>query len=178
MIIVITTDEKGRLVLEELTLDEIRRIYDLRKCQNMVQLEDDIIDAQYELDKLKDELKTWSDYHNTQIEKMCRIANDPRCVDKNPVVHNIRVHEGELKMRIERFDIDAKHIDDRISRLNEMKHLIKISECHRVRKLRQFAADKFHRDIAKPKPHPAALADPLYHDLVTDYVKDSSDLED
>ena len=169
----ITTDEKGRLVLEELTLDEIRRIYDLRKCQNMVQLEDDIIEAQYELDKMKDELKTWSDYHNTQIEKMYRIANDPRCTDKTP-----GVHEGELKMRIERFDIDVKHIDDRIARLNEMKHLIKISECHRVRKLRQFAADKFHRDIAKPTPHPAALADPLYHDLVTDYVKDSSDLED
>ena len=174
----ITTDEKGRLVLEDLTLSEIRHIYDLRKCQKVYQLDDEIIEAQHELDKLKDDLNTWANYHNAQIEKMCRIANDPRCKDKNPVVHSIRIHEGELKMQIEQFDINSKHLEDRINRLNEHKRLIKISECHRLRKLRQFAADKFHRDIAKPEPHPCALADPLYHDLVTDYVKDSSDLED
>lgn len=174
----INTDEKGHLILEDLTLDEIRHIYDLRRCQKVYQLDDEIIEAQYELDKLKDDLNTWANYHNAQIEKMCRIANDPRCTDKNPVVHSIRVHEGELKMQIERFDIDSKHLEDRINRLNEHKRLIKLSERHRLRELRQFAADKFHRDIAKPEPHPCALADPLYHDLVTDYVKDSSDLED
>ena len=174
----ISTDEKGHLILDELTLDEIRRIYDLRKCQKVYRLDDEIIEAEAELNNLKDNLQTLSDYHNSWIEKMTKIASDPRCKDKAPVVHNIRVHEGELKMAIDAFDRDSKHLIDRIARLNENKRLIKISECHRVRELRRYAADKFHRDIAKPTPHPCALADPLYHDLVTDYVKDSSELED
>lgn len=174
----IQIDETGRLILEELTLDEIRRIYNLRKCQKVYQLDDEIILAEAELNKMKDDLQTVSDYHNSYIGKMMNIASDPRCRDKAPVVHNIRVHEGELKMAIDSFTRDSKHLIDRIARLNENKRLIKISECFRVRELRRFAADKFHRDIAKPEPHPGALADPLYHDLVTDYVKDSSDLED
>lgn len=174
----IQIDEVGRLILEELTLDEIRRIYNLRKCQKVYQLDDEIILAEAELNKLKDDLQTVSDYHNSYIDKMMNIASDPRCKDKAPVVHNIRVHEGELKMAIDAFDRDSKQLIDRIARLHENKRLIKISECFRVRELRRFAADKFHRDIAKPEPHPCALADPLYHDLVTDYVKDSSDLED
>ncbi|MBO4736662.1 MAG: hypothetical protein J5614_09755 [Paludibacteraceae bacterium] len=174
----ISTDEKGNLILDELTLDEIRRIYDLRRCQKAWQLEDEITEAEDELDSLKDKLKTWADYHNAQIEKMCKIASDPRCIDKSPAVHNIRIHESELKMQIEQFDIDSKHLEDRINRLKEQERLIKISECHRLRELRRYAADKFHRDIAKPIPHPCALADPLYHDIVTDYVKDSSELED
>ena len=174
----ISTDEKGNLILDNLTLDEIRQIYNLRKCQKVYQLDDEIIEAEAELTKLKDELKTMSDYHNSWIDKMTKIGSDPRCKDKAPVVHNIRVHEGELKMAVDAFDRDSKHLIDRITRLNENKRLIKISGCHRVRELRRFAADKFHRDIAKPEPHPNALADPLYHDLVTDYVKDASALED
>ena len=122
----------------------------------------------------------WVALREAKIAKLNEMLKDERCKDPSAINHNIQIQYAEMEQERKKYEERKKQFENNKQNLLRTKakfvHNEWLSTITDRRTLRIYAADKYHKDIAKSKPHPCALADPLYHDLVTDDIPSSKEL--
>lgn len=104
-----------------------------------------------------------------KLEMNCRLAQGD-IFNPDFVQHNIEIQMNELrrtelifKDKMAELVAELQDLDEKMVKFNEWCDVPR-SEIER------FCRERFHKDVTKPIPHPCAVADPLYHNLVTDDI--------
>ena len=161
--------------LDDLTVDDLRHIYDLKTmypesqrdilCEHL----DDAIDK---LDEIEDYYSTWTTHHNNRLAKYKNMLKDPRCEDPSAILHAIEVLQTELNLLQTDHDAEYPKVKAEHDKCVAALEFYDKYEAYTANEIWSFAAKKFHKDVSKPMPHPCALQDPLYHGAVTDDMDD------
>lgn len=161
--------------LDDLTVDDLRHIYDLKTMYSESQRDilcehlDDAID---ELDEFDNYYSTYTEYHNNRLTKYKNMLKDPRCEDPSAILHAIEVSQSELNLLQTYHDTEYPKLKSEHDRCVAALEFYDKYEAYTANEIWSFAAKKFRKDVSKPMPHPCALQDPLYHGAVTDDMDD------
>lgn len=161
--------------LDDLTVDELRHIYDLKTSYGKSHRDiicEHIDDAEDKMNECKDDSMTHIDYHKQWLDKLNKMLKDPRCVDPSAILHSIEIHQAEIDRYQKYYDEHYPKLrDEYVKQIASLQFYDKY-EAWTAGEIWDYAARKFRKDVSKPYPHPGALQDPLYHGIVTDDLDD------
>ena len=147
------TDE----ILNSLTVDQLRELYDVKRCTDIVTLESEIKQNEDVLRHAKSACDSKVEYYNKKILHLAELLDDPECRDPYLILRNI---EDQVDFR-HKTTTDYAYVRSRIERhLNRLyrRWMLYNSACQWSKStLKRTAREKFNVDITKPKPHPDAM---------------------
>lgn len=160
-----TLDEK----LDSYTADQLRELYDAKRCTDKFKLEQEIKEAEEDIRAFKDAYEQRMAWRDKNIAHVQELLKKP-CEDPSAMVHNIEIQIASKDVETEHYERQLKPMKEHLWRLTKRLLTFNTANQFSLSTLKRKAAEKFGVDISKPKPHPDALRDPLYHDDVTDKI--------
>ena len=157
-------------ILNELTVDQLRELYDAKRCTNKFNLEQEIEEAEEDIRSFTESYQDRMNYRKERITHLEAMLKSPRCNDPSAILHNIEIQIASKDVETEHYERQLKPMKEHLQRLNKRLFTFNTADQFSLSTLKRKAAEKFGVDISKPKPHPDALRDPLYHDDVTDKI--------
>lgn len=146
----------GALILDDLTIDEFYDVYQLCKSTKVEELEAGIRETNVEMDKLKTDFKHVVMRHEEWIQQIRQLTSDQDCKNPEVIVRAIQLHEGEIQMARDRFDVKMERLRDRLQDYRDQRSIIWAAKHHTLQQIREFALKKYQKDISKPKPYSRA----------------------
>lgn len=156
-------------MLDSFTLDHLRELYDAKRCTDEFNLKQEIEEAEEEIREFKDAYEQRMAWRDKNIAHVQELMKTP-CEDPSAMVHNIEIQIASKDVETEHYERQLKPMMEHLQRLNKRLFTFYTADQFSLSTLKRKAAEKFGVDISKPKPHPDALRDPLYHDDVTDKI--------
>ncbi len=147
------TDE----ILNSLTVDQLRELYDAKRCTNIVALESEIKQNEYDLRHAKRAYDNMIEYYNKKIEHLKELLGDPRCKDPYLILRDIEDQVDFRHKTTNDYAYVRRRIEHHLNRLYRRLMLYN-SACQWSKStLKRTARKKFNADITKPKPHHDAM---------------------
>lgn len=157
-------------ILDSYTLDQLRKLYDAKRCTDIHQLEQDIKDAENDIRSFTAAYQDLMNYRKERIARLEDMLKSPECKDPSAILHNLEIQKASIEVESKEYRKDLSAKETHRNQLNLRMLTYNCANRWSLSTLKRKAADKFGVDISKPKPHPDALRDPLYHDDVTDKI--------